>query len=90
MALKYFPREMLNAFLIFTMRATFPAHFTSCELHTEINKHFIRFYFTLIILLGLINLIQSVESVQDVRLPITKFSPAAHYLLAFDQNVLHQ
>ena len=29
---------MLHAFLIFTMRATFPAHFTSFVLHTEINK----------------------------------------------------
>jgi len=64
---------MLHAFLIFTMRATFPAHFTSCVLHTEINKHFIRLYFPLIILLGLINLIQSVESVQDVRLLITQY-----------------
>jgi len=70
------------------MRATFPSHFTSCVLHAAINKHFIRLYFTLITFLGLITLIQSVESVQDVRLPITKFSPTAHYFLAFDQNVL--
>jgi len=71
------------------MRATSPAHFTSRVLRTEINKHFIRPYFTLMILFGFITLTQPVESVQDVRLPITQFSPTAHYLLAFDQNVLH-
>jgi hypothetical protein len=82
-ALQDFPDEILYAFLIFLMYATFPVHVTPFVLQTAISQHLLGLHFIASILLDLITVILSVESVLIVRLPVTQSSATSYSFLAF-------